>query len=58
MNIEKTPMRVKCEVCKHEWAPLFLPMSLEHVVRITKKATCPACGTDAKRMSILMEEKK
>jgi Zn finger protein HypA/HybF involved in hydrogenase expression len=58
MNIEKKPMRVKCEVCKHEWAPLFLPMPIDMVVKITKNAMCPMCGTDAKRISILMEKNK
>lgn len=38
------PFVVNCKACRHEWAPLFLPMEVTKVVEISNNAKCPACG--------------
>ena len=40
----REPFIVHCDRCAHEWAAAYLPMELAKVVRILKRATCPACG--------------
>lgn len=41
---EKRPFNVRCGSCEHEWALAYLPMPVDKIVAITKRATCPACG--------------
>ncbi len=40
----KEPMVVHCAKCEHEWAPCFLPASVD-VLSKTMKSKCPACGS-------------
>ena len=42
--MSKEPFWVHCGKCQHEWAPCFLPVSLEIFGRLTHNR-CPACGS-------------
>lgn len=46
----RTEFRVHCGGCGHEWVAAWLPMGLDTFAKVLKRAACPSCGADAKRI--------
>jgi hypothetical protein len=44
----RTPLFVHCRTCKHEWAPVLLPIEVGIMATILKSTRCPSCGSASK----------
>ena len=52
----KTPLKVRCEACSHEWIAAYLPMEMGAAAKLLFCLCCPMCAQDSKRIFAMAEE--
>lgn len=41
---KRSPVYVHCQLCQHEWVPVYTPIEINAFLKALKAASCPMCG--------------